>query len=224
MTDPRVHGIRRMLSGVRESIVILSPKGGVGKTLVSVCTAIALAREEKRVGLLDADVTNPTAHIPLGVDPREVELEEKRGILPVRAKGILFMSPVFFTEDRALPLRGPEISSVLREILAVTNWGKLDFLVVDTPPGLADETMELLLLLPGVKAVLVGTPSPMASVSLSRISEFLGDEGIEVLAVIENMSPRGIPFFPDLDSRLGEIEDTEFCRRVAELIRSVQNG
>lgn len=221
--DPRVHGIRRMLSGIRRIWVVLSPKGGVGKTLVSVCTAIGLAREGRTVGLLDADVTNPTAHIPLGVDPSGVELREEEGVVPVRAKGVLFMSPVFFTEDRALPLRGWEISSILRELLAITNWGRLDCLVVDTPPGLADETLELLLLLPRKEAILVSTPSPMASTSARRMEEFLRDEGIPLLAHIENMSPRGIPYYPNLDAEIGHIEGTEFCRKVSEIIRSAQN-
>jgi len=185
--DPRLAGARLMLSRVKAVVPVMSAKGGVGKTLVAVLTALHAARMGRRVGLLDLDVTSPSAHIALGVDPRRLQPEERDGVVPPEVAGIRFMTVAFYTWDKPTPLRGHAVDDAIREVLAVTNWGELDLLVVDTPPGLRDEALDALEYLPGPRVLAVATPSRLARAGVERLLAILEEQGVDRY-LVENMA------------------------------------
>jgi ATP-binding protein involved in chromosome partitioning len=185
--DFRVPLVRERLGGFRLVVPVASPKGGVGKTTVSVGLSLGLARAGVPTSLLDSDFTNPTTHVMLGVEVESVTPREERGVLPVGVEPNLeFMSIAFYSKDRALPLRGRESVEALRELLVVTRWGGR-VLVVDTPPGLSDTLLEILRLCRGARVLVVSTCDRMSIVSTRRILDFLRQEGVETLGVVANM-------------------------------------
>lgn len=188
--DPRLETIPERLGGVKEVVVFTSSKGGVGKTLISALTSLLLARRGVGAGLLDLDVTNPTAHLVLGVDLGKVRPVEERGVIPPEVHGVRFMSPAFFTMGRPTPLRGESASSAIREILLITRWVGVDVLVVDTPPGMGDELLEVLTHVRRFRAVVVTAPSTLALESAARVAEVLGPR---VEAVVLNMFSGKMP-------------------------------
>lgn len=218
--DFRLPLVLERLKGFRLVVPVASPKGGVGKTTIASGVSLLLARSGVPVSLLDADFTNPTTHVMLGVDASRVLPEEEKGVLPVLVEpGLEFMSPAFYSKDRPLPLRGRELVDALREILAVTRWsGRV--LVVDTPPGLSDSLLELLRLDRGARVLVVSACDRMSLVSTKRILEFLEQERVETLGVVANMcsscsalkeslgiEPLGcLPLIEDLQSLEGERE------------------
>ncbi len=241
--DPRISLIRKRLKSVKVIVPVLSPKGGVGKTLISTMLSLVLAKNNMRVGLLDLDITNPTSHIVLGVEASLEKVSEDRGVLPINVNGVLFMSPAIYSLDKPLALRGYEITDAIRELLAVTRWEKLDVLIADTPPGISDEILELLLLVRDPSVIIVSTPSILALKSVERIIEVLRKTGIQVLGTIENMSdPREIldrrriyesigcrllaitPLEPGLEEKLGDpnkLLDTSIAKILGENITPV---
>ncbi len=238
--DPRWAMARERLRGVGRVFFVESSKGGVGKTVFSALLALVLAEKGVRVGLFDADFTNPGLHTVLGVEPVLEAIGEDKGVLPVEAGGVLFMSIAFYTGGRPLGLRGYEASSALVELLAVTRWGGIDALVVDTPPGIGDEHMDLHWLRPDTRVIAVSTPSRLAVESLIRLIEYLGSQGIRVAAVAENMSDkpslrplaedRGIeyigplPYDPGLEQALGSPAGLRSTKPYRVLRRLVDRG
>jgi ATP-binding protein involved in chromosome partitioning len=188
--DPRPEVVGRRLAPVRRILAFSSAKGGVGKSLCSVLTALALARQGRRAGLLDLDFQGASAHLLLGVQPRFPE--ERGGIRPLRARGELdFMSFAAFSRENAVPLRGAEVSEALLEMLAVTVWEPLDFLLLDMPPGIGDELLDLLRLLPRTEFVVVATPSLLALQVVERLLGLLEELALPVRGLIENMARPG---------------------------------
>jgi len=185
LQDPRLVAVCERLKEVRAVVPFLSSKGGVGKTLVSVATALALVRRGLRVGLLDLDVTNPTVHLVLGVRPGSVAPKEEYGVVPPEVSGVRVMSTVFYTLGKPTPLRGDSISSAIRELLSITKWGPLDVLVVDTPPGMSDELLELLTYIRRFSSFLVTTPSRLSLESTTRLAELVAGR---VAGVVLNMA------------------------------------
>ena len=193
--DPRVLAARRNLSEVRLIVPVISPKGGVGKTLVSSTLSLVLAEQGLRTGLLDLDVTNPTVHLVLGIDPPGILPKEERGVIPPLIHGVRVMTPAFYSWENPLTLRGKAIASAIRELLAVTKWGSLDVLLIDMPPGLSDEILETMLLAGNPPALLVSTQSILSLRSVERAARMLRDSGTPVLGLIENMAhTRRSPF------------------------------
>ena len=185
--DPRVLIIKERLKDIDNVIAVVSPKGGVGKTVISASLSIALADLNFATRLLDLDITNPTAHIVLGIDVNSIMPKEERGVKPPEVWGVKFMSIAFYSKDKATPLRGPDIINSIREVLAITIWGSLKYLIIDTPPGFSDEVLEILNLMKP-KALVVTTPSPLSIKSTERLLEVLKDSKTEVIGIIENMS------------------------------------
>jgi ATP-binding protein involved in chromosome partitioning len=185
LRDPRLVAIGERLREVRAVVPFLSSKGGVGKTLVSVATALALGRRGLRVGLLDLDVTNPTVHVVLGIRPGSLVPREEYGVVPPEVSGVRVMSTVFYTLGRPAPLRGEGVSSAIRELLSITRWGPLDVLVVDTPPGMSDELLELLTYIRRFSSFLVTTPSRLSLDSTTRLAELVAGR---VAGVVLNMA------------------------------------
>lgn len=206
MIDPRPAVIRRRLAPVRRILAFSSAKGGVGKSLCSVLTALALAGDGRRAGLLDLDFQGASAHLLLGAElgfPQEAG-----GIRPLHVRGALdFLSFALFSREGAVPLRGAEVTEALLELLAVTVWNPLDFLVVDMPPGIGDELFDLLRLLERPEFVVVAAPSPLALRVVERLLGLLTSMRLPVLGLLENMArpgdPAGRALVPELAARHG---------------------
>lgn len=186
MTDPRESVIGLRLEGVGRIVAVTGGKGGIGKSFVSATMALALADRGLRVGLLDLDFTSPSAHVILGF---EVGFPtEEFGIDPPVHAGIHTMSIAHFAGETPAPMRGEDSSSALLELLAITNWGQLDVLVIDMPPGLGDAALDAIRLLPRASYVVVATASPVALASVRRATGLLGRTGADILGVVENMA------------------------------------
>ena len=190
MIDPRPEVIGRRLAPVRRILAFSSAKGGVGKSVCCALSALALIRAGCRVGLLDLDFQGASAHLLLGVQPHFPE--EQGGIRPLRAREALdFMSFAAFSRENAVPLRGGEVSEALLEMLAVTVWGPLDFLLLDMPPGIGDELLDVLRLLNRSEFVVVATPSALVLQVVERLLALLGELRLPVRGLIENMTRLG---------------------------------
>ena len=176
---------------VKHVILVLSGKGGVGKSTVSVNLAFALANHGKNVGLLDLDFHGPNIPKMLGIeDKRAVVLAN--AIEPVHVTGNLaVMSMAFLLKDTSTPViwRGPMKMSAIKQFLNQVNWGSLDYLIVDLPPGTGDEALTIAQLAPNVKgAVIVTTPQDVAVMDAIKAAKFIEKINVPVIGVIENMS------------------------------------
>ncbi|MFA5347867.1 MAG: Mrp/NBP35 family ATP-binding protein [Methanoregula sp.] len=176
---------------VKHVILVLSGKGGVGKSTVSVNLAFALANQGKNVGLLDLDFHGPSIPKMLGIeDQRPAVLAH--AIEPVHVTGNLaVMSMAFLVPDTSSPViwRGPMKMGAIQQFLAEVNWGSLDYLVVDLPPGTGDEALTIAQLAPNVKgAVIVTTPQDVAVIDAIKAVKFIEKLELPVIGIIENMS------------------------------------
>jgi ATP-binding protein involved in chromosome partitioning len=179
---------RMPIEGVKNLIVVASGKGGVGKTTVAVNLAIALSRMGSAVGLLDADVYGPNVPLMLGTDEQPQALSE-REILPVEACGLKVISMgLLMPGDKPMIWRGPMLHSVILQFLRSVIWGKLDYLIVDLPPGTGDVHLTLIQTVPVTGAVVVTTPSVVALADVRKAIEMFRQVNVEVLGVVENMS------------------------------------
>lgn len=183
--DSRLSIIEERLRKIDRIIAVASGKGGVGKSLISSVLALLLSRRGREVGLLDLDFTNPSTHIILGAG--SVSPLENKGIVPPKILGVKYLSIVFFSGDMPLPLRGPDITNAFIEILALTRWGKLDYLIIDTPPGLGDTLLDLLKLVKKLSFVIVSTPSMLSFETVKKLVSLLKDVNAPILGIIENM-------------------------------------
>lgn len=185
MMDPRRSIIDERLSGIKRIIVVLSGKGGVGKSVIASTLALLLARRGFKTGLLDLDFTSPTTHVVLnatGLKPTE-----DRGIIPPEVHGVKYMSLVFYIGDEATPLRGEDLSNALLELLAITRWGSLDILLIDMPPGISDLTLDVLKYVRGANFLLITTSSKMAFETVRKLLSLLKGLKAPIIGVIENM-------------------------------------
>jgi ATP-binding protein involved in chromosome partitioning len=177
------------LAQVSNVICVGSGKGGVGKSSVTSNLAAALAAEGKRVGILDADVWGYSIPRMFGLGGRKPDVSGQRKIIPLEAHGVKVMSIGFFLEeDAAVVWRGPMLDKALTQFLEDVEWGALDFLLVDLPPGTGDVSMTLARLLPQSKFVIVTTPQPTAQRVARRAAEMADKVRLEVAGVVENMS------------------------------------
>lgn len=202
MTDPRGAVVEKRLSGIGRIAAFCSAKGGVGKTMCTAVAGIALAGQGNRVGILDLDLQGASTHVFLGVHPGLPK--EDKGILPVSVlDNLCLMSVAAFTGELPLALRGAEVSEALRELLAVTQWGMLDYLFIDMPPGIGDEVLDLARLIPRMEAIVVSTPSPVSVAVVERLLAVLGEMHIAVPGVIANMVRDSAESVKDLARRCG---------------------
>ncbi len=178
------------LAQVRNVICIGSGKGGVGKSSVTANLAAALAADGKRVGVLDADVWGYSQPRMLGVGGERPRVNAERKLVPIQAlDGISVMSIGFFVEpDAAVVWRGPMLHKALQQFLEDVEWGELDYLLIDLPPGTGDVSMTLAQLLPQAKFLIVTTPQPVAQKVAARSAEMAVKLKLEIAGVIENMS------------------------------------
>jgi ATP-binding protein involved in chromosome partitioning len=178
------------LAQVSNVICIGSGKGGVGKSSVTANLAAALVASGKQVGVLDADVWGYSQPRMLGLGAERPRVNAERKLVPLNtADGIRVMSIGFFIEqDAAVVWRGPMLHKALQQFLEDVEWGELDFLLIDLPPGTGDVSMTLAQLLPQAKFVLVTTPQPVAQKVARRSAEMASKLKLEIIGVIENMS------------------------------------
>ena len=178
------------LAQVSNVICIGSGKGGVGKSSVTSNLAAALAADGKKVGVLDADVWGYSQPRMLGLGAERPRVNAERKLVPVNAlEGISVMSIGFFVEqDAAVVWRGPMLHKALQQFLEDVEWGELDYLLIDLPPGTGDVSMTLAQLLPQAKFLIVTTPQPVAQKVARRSAEMAGKLKLEIAGVIENMS------------------------------------
>jgi len=186
MVDPRTSVINERLSRIKRIIAISSGKGGVGKSMVATTLALSLRQEGYKVGLFDLDFTGPSTHIILGV-PKNVQPKEEKGIVPPTVEGLSYMSLVYYVGDNPAPLRGIDISNALIEILSVTLWGELDFLLIDMPPGIGDAVLDLARLVERLEFLIITTPSMLAFEVVKKQLALLCELKMPIVGVIENM-------------------------------------
>jgi ATP-binding protein involved in chromosome partitioning len=177
------------LAQVSNVICIGSGKGGVGKSTLTTNLAAALRDEGKTVGILDADVWGYSIPRMFGLGADRPPVSPERKIIPLEAGGVKIMSIGFFVaEDAAVVWRGPMLHKALTQFLEDVEWGELDYLLVDLPPGTGDVSMTLSQLLPDAKFLLVTTPQPTAQKVARRAAEMAHKVSLEIAGVIENMS------------------------------------
>src|SRR6195952_402304 len=175
------------IPGVRHLIAIGSGKGGVGKTTVSVNLAIALAQLGHTVGLLDADVYGPNVPLMMGTNTTPAAVGER--IQPLEKYGVKLMSMGFLNPgDKPLVWRGPMLHSVIQQFLRGVDWGELDYLVIDLPPGTGDVQLSLIQTAPVTGAIIVTTPSEVSLEDARKAVLMFKQVRVPVLGIVENMS------------------------------------
>ena len=185
--DPRVFAVDSRFAGIKRVIAVSGWKGGVGKSVVSCALALQLAAKGRKTGLLDLDFTGASDHIILGAAqafPKETDGIEPPELL----HGLKFMSAAFFLGGRVVPMRGGEVVDALLELIAITRWGELDYLIVDMPPGIGDASLELSRLVKKTEFLAVVTPSVLSSSLAAKTVALFEDYGIRLLGMVENMA------------------------------------
>lgn len=179
-----------LIPGVSHVVAVASGKGGVGKSTVSVNLAVGLARQGLRVGLLDADIYGPSIPILFGLAGAEPKMDrESRKLIPFHKFGVTFMSLGFLVAaDSAVIWRGPMVMKALEQLLRDVDWGDLDVLVLDMPPGTGDAQLTLSQRLQLSGAVIVTTPQDLALADAVKGVAMFGKVGVEILGIVENMS------------------------------------
>lgn len=176
------------LPGVQNVIAVGSGKGGVGKTTVAVNLAVALGKLRYKVGLLDADIYGPNVPLMMGVNRQPDVLGENR-IAPLTNHGVRVISVGFISPgDRPLVWRGPMLHSIIKQFLQQVEWGELDFLIVDLPPGTGDVVISLFQTVPLTGAIVVSTPSDVSLQDARKAIEMFRGVKVDVFGVVENMS------------------------------------
>jgi len=208
----------------------------VGKSLIASTLALTLARRGYKVGLFDLDFTSPSTHVILGVE--DLQPKEEKGIIPPQVHGLKYMSIVYYSGEYASPLRGVDVSNALIELLAITKWNNLDFLIVDMPPGISDATLDVIRLVKRIEFVVITTPSRLAFETVRKLIDLLSELGIPIMGVVENMKMkesrfiqqqiegRGITFWgeilfdTELEEGIGDVNKllaTEFGKKLGEI-------
>ena len=185
MVDPRTSVISERLSRISRIIAVSSAKGGVGKSMVATTLVLTLKHNGCKVGLFDLDFTSPSTHIILGAE--NVQPKEEKGLIPPIVHGLKYMSLVYFVGDNPAPLRGADVSNALIELLSVTLWGKLDFLVIDMPPGIGDAVLDLVRLIKRIEFLIITTPSLLAFETVKKQVSLLCELKMPIIGIVENM-------------------------------------
>ncbi len=177
-----------VVANIHNVIAVGSGKGGVGKSTVATNLSLILSQEGYKVGLLDADIFGPSIPLMMGVQGKKPDVTSGK-ISPIEANGLKTMSIGFIASDsQAVIWRGPMVHKIISEFLERVDWGELDFLIIDLPPGTGDVQLSLSQLIPMTGAVVVTTPQEVALADVRRAVEMFKKVRIPILGVIENMS------------------------------------
>jgi len=198
------HGISAQgpLSTVRNVVAVASGKGGVGKTTISVNLAVGLARLGARTGILDADIYGP--NVPLMLRSQVKPTIVNRRVVPAVAHGVKVMSlGLFILDDSPLIWRGPMVANAVRQMLQDVEWGELDYLIVDLPPGTGDAALTLAQTIPLTGVVIVTTPQDAAVGIATKALQMFRRLGIDIIGVVENMSQYVCPHCGKRDDVFG---------------------
>ncbi|HET9658830.1 MAG TPA: iron-sulfur cluster carrier protein ApbC, partial [Thermomicrobiales bacterium] len=175
------------IKGVKNAIAVASGKGGVGKSTVAVNIAVALARAGASVGLLDADVYGPSIPLMMGTHDRPIMKDNR--IIPIEAHGVKLMSIGFILDpEKALIWRGPLVAQLITQFLNDVDWGDLDYLIIDLPPGTGDAQLTLVQRIPISGAVIVTTPQDVALADALKGLKMFEEVKTPILGIVENMS------------------------------------
>ena len=176
------------LPGVKNIIAVGAGKGGVGKSTIAVLAAVGLSREGARVGLMDADVYGPSIPKMVGIESEKPRVRGEK-IVPLEAAGLKVMSMGFMVEpDRAVIWRGPMVHGVIKQFLEQVDWGELDYLIIDLPPGTGDVPLTLSQSIPMTGAVVVCTPQEVALLDAIKALRMYQQLNVPILGIVENMS------------------------------------
>ncbi|MGN6439909.1 MAG: Mrp/NBP35 family ATP-binding protein [Agriterribacter sp.] len=229
---------KAILPGVKNIIAVVSGKGGVGKSTVAANLALALAEGGASVGLMDADIYGPSVPIMFGVRgerPLMKEVNGKGTIIPLEKFGIKLMSiGLLVDEKQAIVWRGPMASSAIKQFVSDVDWGELDYLVIDMPPGTGDIHLTLVQTVPVTGVVVVTTPQPVALADAKKAIAMFGQAQIKVpiIGIVENMSwftPAELPenkyyiFGKGGGKRMAEEFDIPFLGQIP-LVQSIREG
>jgi ATP-binding protein involved in chromosome partitioning len=178
----------QLLPGVKNVIAVASGKGGVGKSTVAVNLAVALANDGASVGLLDADITGPNVPLMLGLDGQPGKSAQEK-ILPLERHGVKAISIQFFVPaGQPIIWRGPLVGGAIQQFLRDVEWGELDYLVIDLPPGTSDAQLTLAQAVPISGAVLVTTPQEVALLDVEKALAMFKRMSVPVIGIVENMT------------------------------------
>ena len=237
--DPRTSVIDERLKNVKRIIAVSGGKGGVGKSLTSSLMALSLSGMGYKVGLLDLDFSGPSDHLILGAKYTQPQFQPKedRGILPPEICGIKFLSLVYYAGENPSPLRGADISNVIKEILCITRWEKLDILIIDMPPGMGEAVLDSIRLFKRIEFLVVTTPSRVSLGTVKKFIKLMEDFKIPIIGVIENMKISdstkdefekdflgSIKFDMDLEKAIGDPEklmSTKFSLELREILEKI---
>jgi ATP-binding protein involved in chromosome partitioning len=181
------------LPGVAHVVAVGSGKGGVGKTTIAVNLAVSLGQLGYKVGLIDADIYGPNVPMMLGVT-RQPNIVGENRIEPILSHGVKFISVGLISPgDKPMVMRGPMLHQIIRQFIQQVEWGELDFLIVDLPPGTGDVVISLVQTVPLTGAVVVSTGSSVALQDARKALEMFHQVKVEVIGLVENMSQMTLP-------------------------------
>ncbi len=207
---PRV--AEQLLPGVKNVIAVASGKGGVGKSTVAVNLAVALARDGASVGLIDADITGPNVPLMLGLDGSPGKSEHDK-IVPLERHGVKAISIQFFVPPgQPIIWRGPLVGGAIQQFLRDVEWGELDYLVIDLPPGTSDAQLTLAQAVPISGAVLVTTPQEVALLDVEKALAMFKRMSVPVIGIVENMSGLACPHCGEMIDLFGRGGGERFSR------------
>ena len=187
VTSGKTGGKENLIPTIKNTIAVSSGKGGVGKSTVTVNLAVALARAGAKVGLLDADVYGPNIPLMMGVSKPPVSAGAK--LEPAESHGVKYISMAFMVEDDTpIVWRGPMIHGAIQQFLRDVNWGELDYLLIDLPPGTGDAQLSITQLIPLTGAIIVTTPQDVALLDSKRGLAMFQKVHVPLLGIVENMS------------------------------------
>ncbi len=204
---------QQLLPGVKNIIAVASGKGGVGKSTVSANLAVALAMEGASVGLLDADITGPNIPLMLGIEGAPVASPEGK-ITPLERYGVKVISIQFFVpEGQPIVWRGPLVGGAIQQFLRDVDWGELDYLVIDLPPGTSDAQLTLAQAVPISGALLVTTPQDVAVLDVAKALAMFRRMSVPVMGIVENMSEFICPHCGEATEIFGRGGGERFAQR-----------
>ena len=188
--------IENSLSKIKRKLLVMSGKGGVGKSSIAANIAVGLSKSGRKVGLMDVDLHGPSIANIMGVKS-QMQITEDRFAIPVSANGLKVVSMQSLLgeqeRDKAVIWRGPAKTGVIRQFIADVQWGDLDYLVIDSPPGTGDEPLSVAQSVPGAQAIIVTTPQEVALSDVRKSINFCKVVNMKIFGLVENMGPFTCP-------------------------------